>query len=232
MDRVTPIEAAPGQPAGVITAISALADDLDHDEIAAIPPPKQGIRPLTAILLALLLGGATFYAGVHLEKSRSKSSTGAIPASFAALARTGGTTTPTTGRAAGTASGGQAGAAAGGQAGAAGGGATIGTVKIVDGTHVYVTDLQTSQIIKVTTGADSKITISQSGKPSDLRPGDTVIISGAKDATGAIKATSIIDNGSGGASGGLPGGGFPGGGFPGGALPGGAPSGAVGGGGG
>ncbi|HMK13280.1 MAG TPA: hypothetical protein VK461_16950, partial [Acidimicrobiales bacterium] len=73
--------------------------------------------------------------------------------------------------------------------GAAGNG-TTGTVKLVDGTNVYITTADGS-IVKVTTSDASKVTKAAPGAVSDLKAGDTVTVQGTTGTDGTIAATSI-----------------------------------------
>ena len=80
----------------------------------------------------------------------------------------------------------------GGQLGATGpgGGATIGTVKLVDGNNLYVTD-QSGNVVKVTTQPGLAVQISKPGTLADLSVGETVIVQGTAGSDGTIAATSI-----------------------------------------
>jgi hypothetical protein len=166
-----------------------------------LPPPvararRSRVNIATAGLAALTLAAGAFYAGVSVEKSHAKSSTtGNVAAAFSRFAagRTGG--------AGATGAGGAAGATGGRGAGAAGGaGVTVGRVKLVDGKNVYVTDTS-GGITKVVTDSASTITVSSSGKVSDVKPGDTVIVRGAAAKDGSVTATSLTDSGAGAATG-------------------------------
>jgi hypothetical protein len=160
-----------------------------------LPPPSERPRRskvniATAGLAVLVVAAGAFYAGVSVEKSHAKSSTSSnLAAAFSRFAG---------GRAAGT---GATGARGTGGAGAlAGAGVTVGQVKLVDGKNVYVTDTS-GGITKIVTDSTSTITVSKSGKVSDVKPGDTVIVRGAAAKDGTVKATSITDSGAGAAGG-------------------------------
>ena len=166
-----------------------------------LPPPvararRSRVNIATAGLAALTLAAGAFYAGVSVEKSHAKSSTtGNLAAAFGRFAagRTGG--------AGATGAGGAAGATGGRGTGVAGGaGVTVGRVKLVDGKNVYVTDTS-GGITKVVTDSASTITVSSSGKVSDVKPGDTVIVRGATAKDGSVTATSLTDSGAGAATG-------------------------------
>ena len=74
---------------------------------------------------------------------------------------------------------------------------TFGTVKLVDGTNVYIQDAS-GNVIKVTTTPEAAITVSKRGTAADLKAGDTVVVQGTADADGNIAATAITAGGFGG----------------------------------
>ena len=71
-----------------------------------------------------------------------------------------------------------------------GGNATIGTIKLIDGATVYV-QTTAGDIVQVATSAGTKVTVSSAVPVKDLQPGETVIVEGSKNSSGAIAATSI-----------------------------------------
>ncbi len=89
--------------------------------------------------------------------------------------------------------------APGPRAGGAGGGATVGQVKLIDGTNVYVTDTTGNTVKVATTG--STISKSAPATVTDLAIGDTIIVRGATGSDGTVAATAITDSGAGGAAG-------------------------------
>jgi len=89
-------------------------------------------------------------------------------------------------------------AAAGAAAGGGGGGATVGQVKLIDGSNIYVTD-STGNVVKVATTPDSQITVTTSGTAKDVKPGDTVLVTGTTGDDGTVTATAVRDQGAGGA---------------------------------
>ncbi|HEX4490672.1 MAG TPA: hypothetical protein VH914_05640 [Acidimicrobiia bacterium] len=196
-----------------------LDPDADHgiEEVLGfeLPAPVERSRRArlnvaTATLAALVIAAGAFYAGVRVEKSHAKSSsTSNLAAAFSRLAGArGGATGARTGGTAG--AGGAAGGAGG--AGAAGAGVTVGTVKLVDGDNVYVTDTS-GGITKVHVDSSATISVTAAGKVADVKPGDTVIVRGAAGSDGTVAATSVTDSGTGGAGGfgGFGAGGFGGG---------------------
>ena len=69
-------------------------DDYDgggfDDELPVRPRPSY-LTPLTALLMALILGGVGFYVGIRVEKSKTTSSTGGASAFARAFSGTAGT---------------------------------------------------------------------------------------------------------------------------------------------
>jgi hypothetical protein len=176
----------------------ALVDELQR---------RRAVTPLTRSLLVLVIAGGAFLGGVLVERSQVKTTSSSalpsgVPANIAALF--GGARTSTT---------------VAGADGTTGASSTFGTVKLVDGTNVYVSDAQ-GNIVKVTTNATTKITTSQPASITKLKPSTSVIVQGTKAADGTVSATSISQSSAGG---GLGGGGLPS--FPGGAIPGGGAAG-------
>ncbi|HZQ58291.1 MAG TPA: hypothetical protein VFA84_09655 [Acidimicrobiales bacterium] len=166
-------------------------DDWGDDDELPVRPVRKRLGPWSLGLIGALIAAGAFYGGVLTEKHHLPATT------VTAGARR---TTSTT--AAGGAGGAGAAAAGAGAAGGAAGAAapTFGTVKLIDGTNVYVQDA-TGTIVKVTTTPQSAITVTSSGTVSSIKPGDTVIVTGKADANGVVSATSIRDAGAGGAAG-------------------------------
>lgn len=69
-------------------------------------------------------------------------------------------------------------------------GATTGTVKLIDGNNLYITTTQ-GATIKVTTSAQSQVSVSKQGTVADLAVGETIIVQGEAGADGTIAATTI-----------------------------------------
>jgi hypothetical protein len=169
-----------------------------HPTEAALQPPtsdllpaqrRKGVPRVTAILGVGLLAAATFLAGIEAQKqwggSSSSSRFGARAAAFGVGAGTG-TATGTPG-----ANGAQGGPGAGGgffRRG--GGGLTTGTVKLVQGSTIYVTTTD-GNTVKVTVPASTSITKSVKATLSGVHPGDTVTAIGTASSDGVIKATTV-----------------------------------------
>jgi hypothetical protein len=170
-------------------------EEWDHEEQDTRPLPRRPRRQLfnrrSATLIALIVGVIGFYAGVRVEKGQlsSSSSTGlSLPSSLSSLARGGTTTRGATGT--GSASrGGFPGLGAFG-----GGGTTIGTVSNINGKTIYISD-SSGNTVKVKLSSATKITKSLAVRKKAVRPGDSVVIQGAKNSNGTLSATSVSDSG-------------------------------------
>jgi hypothetical protein len=147
------------------------ADDLT-EQLAARAPRRYTNRA-TAILagLVLLVGG--FVAGAQVEKNFGAGirSTGNTPTTFPSGFR---------------------GFGGGGGGNGGGGNATTGTVKLVDGTTVYVTTSNGDVVIVHTNGST---TVSQPGSLKDLAVGATVTVTGQSGSDGSVTATRINKTG-------------------------------------
>jgi hypothetical protein len=182
-----------------------LAEPPDARDISAelAAPPRRKLPWLTLLLSAGVVAAAAFTGGALVEKNHLQSSTTASRGTFGGATGAGGTRTGATGggtrTGAGTAGGGTGRTgAAGGGTGTTGGtgtsGLTIGTIKLIDGRTIYVTDAQ-GNIVKVTTGGSTKVTESKDGKVSDLQPGQSVTIRGSQNPSGDIAATTVTEGG-------------------------------------
>jgi Cu/Ag efflux protein CusF len=70
------------------------------------------------------------------------------------------------------------------------GNATTGTIKLVDGTTVYIT-LASGDIATVKTSASTTVRAEQSVKLNDLKVGQTVSVQGTTGSDGIITATTV-----------------------------------------
>ncbi|GAC1603165.1 MAG: hypothetical protein NVS3B21_31600 [Acidimicrobiales bacterium] len=150
------------------------------EEAMPARPVRARLGRLTLALIVLLVGAGAYYLGVVTEKR-------SLPA----------TATNATTRAARTGAAAATGAPTGGPGGGRAG-VTIGAVKLVDGANIYVTD-QTGNVVKVATTADSQITVTNTGTAKDVKPGDTVLVTGPTADDGTVTATAVRDQGTGGA---------------------------------
>jgi hypothetical protein len=189
-------------------SVPAPNDDLvPVDDIVADPAlvtelrRRRAITPITRGLLAIVIVGGAFLGGILVQKSQTKASAAStlpagLPASIAA--RFGGGTSTTV-----------AGAGSGATGGAT---STFGTIKLVDGKNIYVSDAQ-GNVVRVATNGSTKITVNQDATVAKLKPSNSVIVQGTRGSNGTITATSISQTAAGGQSGfpNFGGGAFPGG---------------------
>ena len=188
------------------------ADD-DGPATDLLPPRRRrGLAPLTAILGVCLVAALAFFGGIEAQK-REGGSSGTASASGAgagSLARAGAATGGFQGRrngggfgAGAGAGGGQGaggfgggGANAGGGAGGgfggggAGGGFTSGTVKLIKGTSLYVTDTS-GNTVKVAVTGSSTVTKTETTTIAGIHPGDAVLAVGSAGKNGTVAATQV-----------------------------------------
>lgn len=173
----------------------------DYEDEQTLPFPGRRRRQFwgrgSAVLVGLVLVALAFYAGVRVEKSQLSSSATTTAVGTGARGGAAGALASRFGAGAAGATGGRAGSAAGGFATGAfgGGGSSFGTVSSIDGKNVFVTQLSTGNVVKVTLSSATKITKSVGVSKSAIRPGDTVVIQGVKGSNGTISATSLSDSG-------------------------------------
>ena len=153
------------------------ADDLDQ-RLRRAAPLKLANRA-TYILVALVIGVAGFVAGAQVQKSYGTAPAGAAPRNNFPTALPSGFT--------GFGNRGNGGNAGTGTGGAAGGRGITGTVKLVDGTTVYVVEADGTVVTVKTSGTT---TVSVPGALGDLKPGQTVSVQG-ENSDNTVTATSI-----------------------------------------
>lgn len=169
-----------------------------HPAEAAVQPPpsdllpaqrRKGVPRVTAILGVGLLAAATFLGGIEAQKqwggSSSSTAGGGFPGRAAAVGAGAGNGTGTA-----TGSGAQGANGGGGFLRPGGGGLTTGTVKLVQGSTIYVTTTD-GNTVKVTVPSSTPITKSVTTKLSGVHPGDTVTAVGTASSDGVIKATTV-----------------------------------------
>jgi hypothetical protein len=199
-------EAEPGTGNSLDDLLDVLSSPLDDDdaELTAVLTrrPRAKLPSLTLILAAIVVASAGFLGGALVGKHYGSSSSGNLAAAFRGLAaRASASSSASTGGTGGTGSG------FGGRGGLFGAGnATIGTIKLIDGGTVYV-QTTAGDVVQVATSAGTKVTVSSTVPVKDLKPGETVIVEGSKNSSGAIAATSISQTSLGGGLGGGAGGG-------------------------
>ena len=167
------------------------ADDVYHEQLPGRPLRKP-LGRLSYLLLAALVAAGTFYAGVRVEKAHAARSTSGLPSSIASLFARGGPS----GLSGGSGAGGATAAPSAIFGGSASGGGTTGTIKLVDGSNVYIQQAD-GTIIRALTTPSSKITVTSTGTLTQLHPGDTVTVTGTSGSNGTISATAIKDSGTG-----------------------------------
>jgi hypothetical protein len=153
----------------------------DPDEV--LPPRRRrGLRPLTAVLAALVLVGAGFAGGIQAQKhyggsssSNSASSLRSALASRFGAGRTGG---------AGSFFGG------GSAAGATGGTQEVGQVSLIKGSTIYVADFL-GNTLKIEIPATAKVSETSQLSVKGIHPGDTVTATVTKLPGGNYKATTV-----------------------------------------
>jgi hypothetical protein len=183
---VTDIPAVPAPTEELaLLSVSASRDDLG---VALAKRPRARVPSLTLLLGALLVAGLGFVGGAMLGKHDASSggsglSVAALRSEFAGTGT--GASTGTSGR-----TGSGFGRSGFGSSLFGSGNATIGSVKLVDGSTVYIETTEGS-IVQVSTSSSTKVTISSTGTVKDLQPGDEVVVSGTKNASGTVAATSI-----------------------------------------
>ena len=165
----------------------------DEYETEPLPLPRRRRLPvLTAALTVAVLCGAAFVGGAAAQRhwgssgSSANSRNGAATAALAA--RFGGTTTGQTQTRTGTTDG--AGSRAGGAGGFLGGGATIGTVGVIKGSTLYVTDTS-GNTVKVVASPASTVSKTVDTNVNAIHPGDTVVVRGTTGKNGEVTAESI-----------------------------------------
>jgi len=180
-------------------------DDYDDgfDDVLPVRPRARYLTPLTALLMALILGGVGFYVGIRVEKSQtSGGSAGGSAFARAFAGGTGGTGSTGTGSTGKTGSGSRTGFPGGsssfaarfaGAFGGAGSG-TVGSVSSIDGKTIYVRETG-GNTVKVELSSATKITKSEPVSRKKLYPGDQVVVAGSASKNGTVSATSVSDSG-------------------------------------
>ena len=178
-------EEVPGNDDDVDHLFDVLSSPLDDGSgITAVLTrrPRAKLPSLTLVLAAIVVASAGFLGGALVGKHYGSSGSGAA-AAFSRFAGARASASASAGAGAGTGAGGRAGLFGGGNA-------TVGTIKLIDGATVYV-QTTAGDIVQVATSAGTKVTVSSTVPVTSLRPGQTVIVEGSKNSSGAIAATSI-----------------------------------------
>ena len=68
----------------------------------------------------------------------------------------------------------------------------IGTVTVIDGTTLYVTD-SSGNVVKVTTNTGTTVSKTDTGTVSELAPGESVVIRGVQSSAGVYAAQTVSE---------------------------------------
>jgi hypothetical protein len=148
----------------------------EGDEPDFTPRPRKRAHRLTYVLGGLALVAIGTLGGITIQKHEDHGSTTTASPSGA-----------NTGNFVGRGAGGGAPGAGGGAGGA---GATVGTVKLIDGNSMYVTETN-GTVVKVAINAASQLTKTDAATIKDITPGEAVIVRGATATDGSVTATSV-----------------------------------------
>jgi hypothetical protein len=170
---------------GLLDVLSRPLDNGDGLTAALTRRPRAKLPSLTLVLAVVVVVSAGFIGGILVGKHFGSSGSSSLPSGFGGFPGAGAISSAT-----GSGSGGASGGAGGGAGGFAGGNATVGTIKLVNGSTLYV---QTTggDIVQVSTSSGTKVTASSTVPVKDLRPGQSVIVEGSKNSSGGVSATSI-----------------------------------------
>lgn len=143
---------------------------------------RRRLPVVTAALALAVAVGAGIVGGIEIQKHWGSSSSSGGSSNLASLrsqfaSRFGG--------------GARAGAGGGGFGAFGGGGATVGTVTLIKGSTLYVTEASGNTVL-VKTSAGSRVTKTVSGTIQAVHPGDTVTVLGAQSSNGSVTASSIV----------------------------------------
>jgi hypothetical protein len=145
---------------------------------------KRRLPALTAILVLAVVAGGAFIGGAEIQKhygsSSSSTSSSSGASSFSALAA----------RFRGAGASGAVGGRGFFAGGAGAGGGTAGTVTLIKGSSLYVTDSAGNTVL-VHTSPSSRVTRTVSGSVQTIHPGDTVTVTGVQAKNGSYTAAAI-----------------------------------------
>lgn len=165
------------------TTTPELPQPADDELVTQILARRRRRTPLLTLALVVAVAAAAAFVGgaeaqKHFGSSPSSSSSsagkGAAALRAAIAARFGG---------AGSRGGGAFG-------GFAGGGVTAGTVTLIRGNRLYVTEASGNTVI-VEVGAGANVTRSESGSIRSIRPGDSVTVLGTRQKNGSYTARTV-----------------------------------------
>jgi hypothetical protein len=175
---------------GLLDVLSSPLDNGDGLTAALARRPRAKLPSLTVVLVVFVVASAGFIGGILVGKHYGSSGSGSLASRVGAFAAAGASPSAAAGSGSRTGFGGAGGGFGGAGGGLAAGNATVGTIKLIDGSTVYV---QTSagDTVQVSTSSGTKVTVSSTVPVKDLQPGETVIVEGSKNSSGGVSATSI-----------------------------------------
>ncbi len=153
---------------------------------------RKRLPAVTAVLALAVVAAAGVIGGIEIQKhwgsSPSSNGSSGAAAAFASRFGSGGA-----GRAGGRSGSGGFGAFPGG---GFGGDAAVGTVTLIKGSSLYVTEADGNTVL-VHTSAGSQVTKTVQGTVKTVHPGDTVTVTGAQASDGSYTASRISIAGAG-----------------------------------
>ena len=185
---------------GLLDILSRPLDNGDGLTAVLARRPRAKLPSLTVVLVVVVVASAGFIGGILVGKHYGSS--GGLASRLGAFAAAEASPSAGTGSGSRTGLGGAGGGFGGARGGLSGtggtggtggfaeGNATVGTIKLIAGSTVYV---QTSagDTVQVVTSSGTKVTVSSTVPVKDLQPGETVIVEGSKNSSGGVSATSI-----------------------------------------
>ena len=192
--------AEPGNGQDTDALLDVLSRPLDNgDGLTAVLArrPRAKLPSLTVVLVVVVVASAGFIGGILVGKHYGSS--GGLASRLGAFAAAEASPSAGTGSGSRTGLGGAGGGFGGARGGLSGtggtggfveGNATVGTIKLIDGSTLYVTT-SAGDIVQVVTSSGTKVTVSSTVPVKDLQPGETVIVEGSKNSSGGVSATSI-----------------------------------------
>ncbi|MDX6257468.1 MAG: hypothetical protein QOJ11_3802 [Frankiales bacterium] len=158
------------------TRDTILAESGEQTPATAKTSPLWRRRPSSRLVLTCLILVAVGYLGGILEAKHTGTTSASAGGGAALGARTGAAPT-----------------AAGAAPTTATQSSIVGTVKLVDGSTIYLTESDGS-VVKVTTSGATKLSVSATGSAKDLKTGSTIVVTGPTDASGGINATAVTQS--------------------------------------
>ena len=188
---------------GLLDILSRPLDNGDGLTAVLARRPRAKLPSLTVVLVVVVVASAGFIGGILVGKHYGSS--GSLASRLGAFAAAEASPSAGTGSGSRTGLGGAGGgfggargglSGTGGTGGFAEGNATVGTIKLIDGSTVYV-QTTAGDIVQVATSSGTKVTVSSTVPVKDLQPGETIIVEGSKNSSGGVTATSISQSSAG-----------------------------------